>query len=272
MNKLPRSLTITSTALCAALYAVCSFATAYIQSPWGMGQFRPAVIVPAFFAIVFGPWVGGIGAAVGTLICDSIKHGTLYMGSLIAAVPGNFVGFYLLGYVAKKRFTWSRFILASNITLIVGNFIVAFLYIFAYKLLYAQALKMPVEALVALSIGLTLFWFITMLPFMLIITPLLIKAAAVAFPTIVSEDIRVCSLKKEIPKRAFSLSLIVPGIVMLLLGVATTSSPLGYYLTSEFAKIFTSKIMELLQLLFYGSGVTLLIMGFAVLSKSVFRK
>ena len=99
MDKLPRSLTVTSTAPCAALYAVCSFATAYIQSPWGMGQFRPAVIVPAFFAVVFGPWVGGVGAAVGTLICDSIKHGTLYMGSLIAAVPGNFVGFYLLGYV-----------------------------------------------------------------------------------------------------------------------------------------------------------------------------
>lgn len=269
MDKLPKSLTVVSAALCAALYAVCSFATAYIQSPWGMGQFRPAVIVPAFFAVIFGPWVGGIGAAIGTLICDSIKHGTLYMGSLIAAVPGNFVGFYLFGYIVKKKFSWSRFILASNATLIIGNLMVAFLYIFAYKALYAQALRMSIEALTALSIGLALFWFITMLPFMLLITPLLIKAAATAFPTIVSEEIRTYSLRKEFPKRTFSLSFIIPGVLMLLLGLAATSSPFGYYLMNNFAETFTIKIMELLQILFYGSGVILVIIGFAILGKSI---
>jgi hypothetical protein len=55
---LPASLRAVLTALCAALYAVGAYATAYIPSPWGFGQFRPAVVIPAFFAVVFGP-LGG---------------------------------------------------------------------------------------------------------------------------------------------------------------------------------------------------------------------
>ncbi|MEM3550923.1 MAG: hypothetical protein QXV01_07530, partial [Candidatus Bathyarchaeia archaeon] len=163
------------------------------------------------------------------MICDSIKHGTLYIGSLMAAVPGNFIGFFILGYMMKKRFTWGRFILTSNLTLIIGNLIVAFLYIFLYKVLYTQALQMPVDSLVMLSLGLTIFWFITMLPFVLAITPILIRVVAVAFPGMVSEDIRINSLKKEIPKTAFSLALAIPGILILSAGIAIAYTPFGSY-------------------------------------------
>jgi hypothetical protein len=269
-NKLPASLIVVSTALCAALYAVGAYATAYIQSPWGMGQFRPAVIIPAFFATIFGPWTGGVGAALGTLICDSVKHGTLHMGSLIAAVPGNFVGFFLFGYIVKRKFTWGRFVLASNVTLVIGNLIVGFLYVFAYKVLYAQALQMSWEALTLLSLGLTIFWFITMLPFVLLVTPPLIRAAALAFPGIVSEEIRMHSLKSEIPKKTFGLALAVPGVVMLLVGLATTYSPFGSYLATNFASTFTPVVMDLLQLLFYGSGIVLSVLGFVVLGAKSF--
>jgi hypothetical protein len=269
-HKLPTSLIVVSTALCAALYAVGAYATAYIQSPWGMGQFRPAVIIPAFFATIFGPWTGGVGAALGTLICDSVKHGTLHMGSLIAAVPGNFVGFFLFGYIVKKKFTWGRFVLASNVTLVIGNLIVGFLYVFAYKVLYAQALQMSWEALTLLSLGLTIFWFITMLPFVLLVTPPLIRAAALAFPGIVSEEIRMHSLKSEIPKKTFGLALAVPGIAMLLVGLATTYSPFGSYLATNFASTFTPVVMDLLQLLFYGSGIVLSVLGFVVLGAKSF--
>ena len=269
-HKLPTSLMVVSTALCAALYAVGAYATAYIQSPWGMGQFRPAVIIPAFFATIFGPWTGGVGAALGTLICDSVKHGTLHMGSLIAAVPGNFVGFFLFGYIVKKKFTWGRFVLASNVTLVIGNLIVGFLYVFAYKVLYAQALQMSPEALILLSLGLTLFWFITMLPFVLLVTPPLIRAAALAFPGIVPEEIRMHSLKSEIPKKTFGLALAVPGIGMLLVGLATTYSPFGSYLANNFASTFTPVVMDLLQLLFYGSGIVLSVLGFVVLGSKSF--
>jgi len=42
------------------------------------------------------------------LIADSIKHGAIYPGSLFASVPGNFVGFFLMGYLFKKKFNWAR--------------------------------------------------------------------------------------------------------------------------------------------------------------------
>jgi len=263
--KQPRSLLVISTALCAALYAIGAYATAYIQSPWGMGQFRPAVVIPAFFATIFGPWTGGVGAAIGTLICDSAKRGALHVGSLIAAVPGNFAGFFLFGYILKKKFTWTRFILAANATLTIGNLIVAFLYVFIYQALYLEALKMSVEGLILLSLGLTIFWFITMLPFVLLVTPTLIRATLMAFPNIVDEEIRLHSLKNEMPKKAFGLALTIPGLIMLLTGLAVTFSPFGNYLAINFAKTFTPSVMELLQLLFYGSGAVLSILGLAVL-------
>ncbi|MEM3462875.1 MAG: ECF transporter S component [Candidatus Bathyarchaeia archaeon] len=260
----PSSLKAVSTALCAALYAIGSYATSYIQSPWGMGQFRPAVVIPALFATIFGPWVGGIGAAIGTLICDSVKHGGLYMGSLLAAVPGNFIGFFLFGHIVRRGFSWRRFIAASNASLAIGNLIVAFLYVFAYKALYAQALPISMEALTLLSIGLTIFWFITMLPFVLLIAPPIIRAVAISFPSIVPEGMRAHSLRGEIPRREFGLALAIPGIAMLLMGFST-STAFGRYLATNFSKTFTPMIMELLQIMLYGSGIALSALGFAVL-------
>jgi MFS family permease len=266
-RKQPATLLIVTMAINAALYAVGSFATAYIPSPWGVGQFRPAVIIPAFFATIFGPWVGGIGAALGTLIADSVKHGQLYFGSLIAAVPGNFIGFFLFGYVLRKKFNWARFIAMTNVTLVIANLIVAFLYVFAFKVLYASApsyTALSGDALTMLSIGLTIFWFVTMLPFVLLITPLLIVAVSNAFPSIVADDVRESTLK-ELPRRSFALSMLIPGIIMILTGLATSYTVFGSYLSTNFASTFSSTIMALLQLLFYGSGIVLSILGALVL-------
>ncbi len=260
----PDSLKAISAAFCAALYAIGSYATAYIQSPWGMGQFRPAVVIPALFATIFGPWVGGVGAALGTLICDSVKHGGLYMGSLLAAVPGNFIGFFLFGHIVRRGFSWRRFIMASNASLAIGNLIVAFLYVFVFKALYAKALPMSMEALTLLSIGLTIFWFITMLPFVLLMAPPIIRAVATSFPGIVPGGMRAHSLRGEIPQRAFGLSLAIPGIAMLLMGLAT-STAFGDYLATNFSRTFTPAIMELIRIMFYGSGIALSALGFAAL-------
>lgn len=263
----PATLLLVTMAINAALYAVGSFATAYIPSPWGVGQFRPAVIIPAFFATIFGPWVGGIGAALGTLIADSVKHGQLYFGSLIAAVPGNFIGFFLFGYVLKKKFNWARFITIANVTLVLANLIVAFLYVFAFKVLYSSAatyIALSADALIMLSIGLTIFWFVTMLPFVLLVTPPLIVAVSNAFPSIVADDVRQSSLK-ELPKRPFALSMLVPGIIMIIIGLATTYTVFGTYLSTNFASTFSTTIMALLQLLFYGSGIILSALGLIVL-------
>jgi uncharacterized membrane protein len=61
------------------------------------------VIIPAVFAVVFGPWVGGLGAAVGIFISDVTLGGSPLL-SLMAGITSNFVGFWLLGYIANKKF------------------------------------------------------------------------------------------------------------------------------------------------------------------------
>jgi hypothetical protein len=267
----PYSLIIVATALNAALYAVGAYATSYIPSPWGVGQFRPAVVIPALFATIFGPWTGGVGAALGTLIADSAKHGGLYFGSLLAAVPGNFVGFFMFGYILRKKFDWARFVTVANVTLVVANFIVAFLYVFAFKLLYAQAVaftQLTSDALAVLSIGLTLFWFVTMLPFVLLVTPPLIVAVASAFPSIVSRDLRANAVKQP-PKRLLAYSMLIPGIIMIVVGLATTYTAFGSYLSTNFAtSYFPAAIMTMLQLLFYASGTVLTMIGITVLLRS----
>ena len=254
------SLIIISIAMCAALYAVGSYVTAYIPSPWGAGQFRPAVVIPSFFAVVFGPLPAGLGAALGTLIADSVKHGYLYPGSYLAAVPGNFLGFYLFGYITKKRFTWGRFVLASNVTLTLANFIVAALYVLVFKILYLgqeSYVNLSPEALVFFIIGLTIWWFVTMLPFVLLVTPLLIRAAALAFPAIVPNDVRANSLREEIPKKTFSMAMLIPGVIMLLIGLTVTYTALGV----RMAGFFGETTMTLVQSMFYLSGAVLAIIG-----------
>ena len=265
----PVSLLTVAMVMCAVLYAVGAYSTAYIPSPWGVGQFRWAVVIPAFFATIFGPMPAGIGAAVGTLIADSVKHGYLYPGSYLAAVPGNFIGFYLFGYIVKKKFTWGRFILASNVTLTVANLIVAFLYVFFFKVLYLSQqkyVKMSSDAQIFLSIGLTIWWFVTMLPFVLLVTPMLIRAVAAAVPSVVPEEVRIHSLKQELPKKTFSLAMLIPGLIMILMGLATTYTTLGNYINSFFGEA----IFSLIQLMFYASGLILAVLGTIVYTGRMF--
>lgn len=240
-----------------------SYLTAYISSPWGFGQFRPAVLIPAFFATIFGPMPAAVGAAIGTLIADSAKHSCLHMGSLIAAVPGNFIGFFIFGYIVRRRFSWGRFVLASNITLTLANFIVAFLYIFIYKMLYLNDpgyVVMPFHTLLFLSIGLTIWWFVTMLPFVLLVTPILIKAVVLAVPSVVPEDVRTHSITEDISRGLFSVALLVPGVVMLLIGLATTYTVFGNYIYTSFGEL----TYDLVKWMFYLSGGSLSILGIAV--------
>lgn len=240
----PASLLVVAMAMCAGLYALGSYLTAYIPSPWGFGQFRPAVVIPSFFAAVFGPLPAAVGAALGTLIVDSWKHGENLRGQ------------------SGRGCFWTRFIMATLFTLTFANLIVAFLYVFLFKVLYLRALELGLEALVYLSIGLTIWWFVTMLPFVLLVTPPLIRAVAIALPSVVPEEVRVNNLKGELPKASFSLAMMVPGILMVLIGLATTFTVLGSYTTSFFGEVTSS----LIQLMYYVSGAVLLLLGVATLT------
>jgi uncharacterized membrane protein len=263
-----------ATAINAALYAVGSFATAYIPSPWGIGQFRPAVAIPAFFSVIFGPWAGGVGAALGTLIADSVKHGGLYPGSLLASVPGNFIGFFIMGFFLRKKFNWARFITVTNVSLIVSNLMVAFLYVFLYKTLYAQTIaftESTTGTLTVLSLGLTIFWFVTMLPFVLLIVPPLIAVASHAFPSIISPELRDNGAK--VPKRLLGASMLLPGIFMVVLGLVLVYVPLDGILSSNFVvSYFPVTSVQLIQFLLFAGGVVLSGLGGATLLKETHKK
>ncbi|UCG45958.1 MAG: ECF transporter S component, partial [Candidatus Bathyarchaeota archaeon] len=99
------------TAVCAALYAIVGYLLNLgIVSPVaGVVRFWPSVIVPAVFAVLFGPWVGGIGAAIGIFFADMIYpgHGVALL-SLTVGVPSNFLGFFLVGYLGRKKVEWKH--------------------------------------------------------------------------------------------------------------------------------------------------------------------
>lgn len=93
-------------ALNIALYVAVGYIFySLIPISYGGVRFWPPVIVPAVFAVVFGPLVGGIGAAVGIFISDAIFGNNLLL-SLIAGVTSNFIAFFLIGYIAKKKIRW----------------------------------------------------------------------------------------------------------------------------------------------------------------------
>jgi hypothetical protein len=259
------SLSITSTTLCAALYAIGCYITSYIVSPWGVGQFRPAVVIPALFSVVFGPMPAGVGAAIGTLIADSANIGSFNVGSLIAAVPGNFLGFYVMGWILKRKFTWGRFILASNVTLIFANLLVAVLYVGVYMNLFmAQLPNLPLEGLAIFIIGLTIWWFVTMLPFMLIITPPLIRGVVKAFPSLVSEEVREKTLIGSIPEEGLAVNLLAPGAVMLALGLVVSYTGAGQSLEA----LFGPPIRSLIGVMAYVTGAALALLGLYIFVKN----
>jgi hypothetical protein len=211
----------------------------------------------------------GVGAALGTLIADSAKYGYLYPGSYLASVWGNFLGFFLFG-VITRRFSWGRFVIASNVTLTVANFVVAVLYVMVFKILYlgdAKYLAFSNEAVVIFIFGLTVWWFVTMLPFVLLVTPILIVIAARTMPSFITQSLRKQSLRQELPVNLFSMALLVPGVVMIILGLLTAYSSMG----SEITRYFGATTTALMQWMFLLSGITLSVLGFGLKIRRLFR-
>jgi uncharacterized membrane protein len=87
--------------ICAAVYAVVGRFTDLGLTFLGVAFF-PAVIIPAVFAVLFGPWVGGFGAAIGIFIRDMLFHGNPFL-SLTAGVPPNFIVFFIIGFISDKN-------------------------------------------------------------------------------------------------------------------------------------------------------------------------
>ncbi|MBC7130607.1 ECF transporter S component [Candidatus Bathyarchaeota archaeon] len=122
-----KALNVAMIAICAALYAIVGYLTNLgIVSPVvGVVRFWPSVIVPAVFAALFGPWVGGIGAAIGIFFADMIHpgHGIALL-SLTVGVPANFLGFFIIGYVSNKKVEWQHIALGLGICGLIAIMIV----------------------------------------------------------------------------------------------------------------------------------------------------
>ncbi|MCL4430013.1 MAG: hypothetical protein M1167_04595 [Chloroflexi bacterium] len=110
-----KSIDVAGLALNIALYVAVGYIFySLIPISFGGVRFWPPVIVPAVFAVVFGPLVGGIGAAVGIFISDAMFGNNLLL-SLIAGVTSNFVAFFLIGYIAKKKIRWATPVVAYGV-------------------------------------------------------------------------------------------------------------------------------------------------------------
>jgi uncharacterized membrane protein len=102
-----KTLNVAAFALNVALYvALGVLLSSVFPLTFGGVRFWPQVIIPAIFAVVFGPWVGGLGAGLGIFLNDVIL-GNNPLLSLMAGVTSNFIGFWLIGYIANKKIRWA---------------------------------------------------------------------------------------------------------------------------------------------------------------------
>lgn len=167
--KLSRSRMASLTALNAALYAAGALVTAYIPTTFII-QFRPAVAIPAIFAALYGPLVGGLGAAIGTFTASIIRYGTPLL-TIFSGTPANFVCFYLVGYLTAKfqaRDKWLAGYLLGCIAGLLAGFaiIAAGLYFLATVVGLQMLAKWTNLGFVAAAL---VFGIASELPFMLII-------------------------------------------------------------------------------------------------------
>lgn len=140
----------------AVLYAVVGIATylGVFAVVVGGVRFWPSVFVPAVFAQVFGPMVGGLGAAIGIFISDMVVHGNALV-SLTIGVPANFIGFYILGYVARARSSRS---VPLGVMAIVLQFVPALgiYYLYARELLDLTMTMVFVGVVIVTAIGIAI--------------------------------------------------------------------------------------------------------------------
>jgi hypothetical protein len=145
--------------VCAALYAAFGVLTADF-SFLGIG-FLPAVVIPAIFAVLYGPWVGGISAAIGIFIRDMFVHGIPLL-SLSAGVPPNFILFFIIGYIAHRNISLKQAMVGLTIA--------------AISLLIPALIFLPDFALLT---GLSSEWFLLAFVLTVIVSLAVIAIAAV---------------------------------------------------------------------------------------------
>ena len=100
-------------AIGAALYAVLTYALNFLQMP-GTGNvtIRPAIVIPMFFGIAFGPVVGFISGFIGNILADLLSGGGFWFwwdlgNGIVGLLPGLFSGL-IVDFKASKSILWAE--------------------------------------------------------------------------------------------------------------------------------------------------------------------
>ncbi|MEM1606984.1 MAG: hypothetical protein QXW55_01120 [Candidatus Bathyarchaeia archaeon] len=113
-----KAINVVASAVCGVLYGAVGYmiySLAPITTPGvGIVRFWPSVVIPAVFAVLFGPFVGGLGAAIGIFLSDMAIHGDPLL-SLSAGVTSNFIGFYLIGCISRRSVDWAKALIITSI-------------------------------------------------------------------------------------------------------------------------------------------------------------
>jgi energy-coupling factor transport system substrate-specific component len=106
-------------AIGAALYAVLAIATNWLQIPSaGNVSFRPAVAIPMFFGVAFGPIVGFIAGFLGNIISDLVAgYGFWFWWDLGNGLMGLIPGLIFLSLVNYKDI---KTIIKAELFVIIG--------------------------------------------------------------------------------------------------------------------------------------------------------
>ncbi|MDA4118903.1 MAG: hypothetical protein OK455_11250 [Thaumarchaeota archaeon] len=161
---------IATIVIVAALYAVGKALTAFIPTPWGIGQFLIGLFIPAFFAVVSETVPVAIGAGLGTFVGDVVfltpLGETTPILSLVAGVPANFLAFLLFGWFVKRYASWPAFVACTVCFVTLGNLIAA--------VSVVEFLKLPQ----GLILGFTVFWNTGAIPAVIVGVPILVRATS----------------------------------------------------------------------------------------------
>ena len=174
------SVKVTIIAVTAILYVLGKGLTAYIPTPWLVGQLLIGIFLPAFLAVVSETIPVATGAGIGTFVGDvlflapfNVTNAPL---SLIAGVPANFIAFLLFGWFVKRYRTWSGFVAATVTFVTLGNLIAAVAVVYFGALVFAPVAGLSSFDTANLVLGFTVFWNMTSIPAVLIAVPVLIRA------------------------------------------------------------------------------------------------
>lgn len=240
------ALQVAMTSLNAALYAATGALWTLIPITLFGVRFWPQVFVPGAFAVLFGPWVGGVGAAVGIFIADVVYGHHDALLSLLVGVPSNLVMFALIGYLSRRqtngarrfanigagvaapiilviyglyafsgsslwttlgigaivvvlvavpylaRSSWAEVQAASSVGQAIGSLIVGFgIVVYSSLFVMPQVLGLGSSPLpLAFAYGTTLWTYMSEIPFLLTLTPPIVRAVRATLPSLRIEQPR----------------------------------------------------------------------------------